>query len=82
MPLGPTDRTDRTAVRTRLRYEAVHQLLAEGRSIRGIAADLGLTRGTARRFARAASPDELLVNNMTGFRRSILEDYKPHLHQR
>ncbi|MFE9328958.1 ISL3 family transposase [Nocardia sp. NPDC052278] len=81
-PPGPAARTDRTAVRTRQRYKAVHRLLAEGRSIRGIATDLGLARGTARRFARAASPEELLVNNRTGYRRSLLEDHKPYLHQR
>ncbi|MET9029355.1 hypothetical protein ABZW96_27615 [Nocardia sp. NPDC004168] len=42
----------------------------------------GLARGTARRFARAESADELLVNNRTGYRVSVLDAYKPDLHRR
>jgi transposase len=81
-PIDPQLRQDRVAVRTRQRYAEVHALLAAGRSMRGIGIELGLARGTARRFAHAESPEELLVNNRTGYRRSILDDYKPYLHQR
>ncbi|MFE3281470.1 ISL3 family transposase, partial [Nocardia sp. NPDC059239] len=79
---SPAERTDKWAVRARERYAAVHALLDDGVSILAIGARLGLARGTVRRFARAASVEELLVNNGTGQRPSLLEEFKPYLHQR
>ncbi len=79
---SPAERTDKWAVRARERYAAVHGLLDDGVSILAIGARLGLARGTVRRFARAASVEELLVNNGTGHRPSLLEEFKPYLHQR
>lgn len=76
------ERTDRIASRTRERYAAVHALLDDGLGIRAIAERLGLARGTVRRFARATTVEELLVNNGTGRRPSLLEEFKPYLHQR
>ncbi|MFC9434756.1 ISL3 family transposase [Nocardia sp. NPDC057030] len=81
-PVEPALRQDRTALRTRQRYTEVHGLLAEGETIRGIGIRLGLARGTVRRFARAQSPEELLVNNRTGYRTGLLDEFKPYLHQR
>ena len=75
-------RGDRMAVRTRQRHAAIRQLLAEGRSIHAIAAELGLARNTVRRFARAADSEELLVHDGTGRRASILENYEPYLRER
>ena len=77
---GP--RTGRIADRTRDRHAGVHRMLGEGRSIKGIAAELGLSRNTVRRFARAASPDELLVNDGTGRQPSILDEHAPYLRER
>lgn len=81
-PDGPADRTDRWAVRARERHSAVHALLAEGLAIREVCRRLSLSRGTVRRFARATIVEELLTRNGTGHRTSILEPFKPYLHQR
>jgi transposase len=44
-PPGAGDRTDRTAVRTRERYAAVHRLRQEGLSLRAIVAEMGAVAG-------------------------------------
>ena len=75
-------RSDRIAVRTRQRHAAIRHLLADGRTVRAVAAELGLARNTVRRFARAASPDEPLVHDGTGRRASILDEHKACLRER
>jgi transposase len=75
-------RSGRVPDRTRQRHAAIQQLLADGRSIRAICAELDLARTTVRRFARAADPEELLVNDGTGRRPSILAESGPCLIQR
>jgi transposase len=67
--------------RTRARYEAVHALRAQGKSITAIVAELRLARGTVRRFVRASNVEELLAAPRAG-RPSVLDDYKPYLHER
>lgn len=64
-------------VRTRERYAAVQQLLADGASLAEIGRQLKLERGTVRRFARASSLDELLVKAVN--RASLLDGYAQHL---
>jgi transposase len=66
--------------RHRERYAAVQALRAEGCPVREIARHLGLARGTAAKFASAASIDELLVKATR--RPSILDPFKPYLGQR
>jgi transposase len=81
-PPAPADRQDRTAQRTRDRFRQIHDLLDQGTNLRAIAIKLRLSRGTVRRFARAETAEQLLVNNGTGHRTSMLEPHKPYLHQR
>jgi transposase len=69
-------------MRTRSRHTQVHTMLADGRAIRVIAAELRLSRNTVRRFARATDPEELLVHDGTGRRPGILDDYEPYLRER
>jgi hypothetical protein len=45
-------------------------------------ADLGLAPNNIRRFARAADPEELLVNDWSSQRPRMLDEYAPYLHQR
>jgi hypothetical protein len=78
----PVPRTGRIADRTRSRHAEEHQMLAIGRSFHQVAAALGLSRNTVRRFARAASPEELLACDGTGQRPRIPDDYAPCLSER
>jgi transposase len=57
-------------------------MLAEGRNFREIARELGLSRNTVRRFARADSPEELLVNDGTGRQASILDEHGAYPRER
>ncbi|WP_456294040.1 ISL3 family transposase [Streptomyces mirabilis] len=78
--LDACGRERRLVTRTKERYAAVQQLLADGSSLEGICRTLRLDRSTVRRFARAAGIDELLVKATN--RASILDQYTAHLHQR
>jgi transposase len=69
------------AVRTRQRHEQVQALRAQGKGIKPIMRETGLAKETVRRFYRAATADELLAKIKDG-RPSLLDDYKPYLHQR
>jgi transposase len=74
---GPESRLE---IRTRERHAAVTQLLGKGYSLTGIGRELGLTSRTVRRFARAATSEELLVAHRN--RSSKLDRFKPYLHDR
>jgi len=69
------------ARRTRERYEQVQSLRAQGLGIKPVMRETGLAKETVRRFYRAATVDELLAKAMDG-RPSVLDEHKPHLHQR
>lgn len=69
------------AVRTRQRYDLVQGLKAQGKGIKPIMRETGLAKETVRRFYYAVTVDELLAKVRDG-RPSILDEHKPHLHQR
>jgi transposase len=75
-------RTGRLAERTRERHAAIHALLAQHVSLREVAVELGVSRNTVRRFARATSAEELLVNDGTGHRAKLLDAHADYLRQR
>jgi hypothetical protein len=79
LPARPVE--GQLGTRTRQRWAAVQDLLAAGRSISAIARELRLQRKTVRRFARAATVEELL-DRPRPRRDSLLDPYKPHLQER
>jgi transposase len=70
----------RLVARTRERYTAVQELLANKESLSAITRILGLDRKTVQRFARATCVDQLLAKSVG--RSGLLDHYKPYLHQR
>jgi transposase len=69
------------ARRTKERYELIQARRAQGLGIKPIMRETGLAKETVRRFYRALTVDELLAKTRDG-RPSLLDDYKPYLHQR
>ena len=69
------------ARRTKERYEQVQALRGQGLGIKPIMRETGLAKETIRRFYRAQTVDELLAKTRDG-RPSLLDEYKPYLHQR
>ena len=67
--------------RTKNRYEAVQALKADGKGIKTIMRELDLAKETVRRFFRAENIEELLAKPRAG-RPSLLDAYKPYLHER
>ena len=67
--------------RTRTRHTDVHTLREQGVGVYTIARRLGLDPKTVRRYADAATPEDLLGPNGSA-RDSILDGFKPYLHQR
>jgi transposase len=67
--------------RTRTRHADVHALREQGFGVYTIARRLGLDPKTVRRYADAATPEDLLGPTGTA-RDSILDVFKPYLHQR
>ncbi|MFC0530409.1 ISL3 family transposase [Phytohabitans kaempferiae] len=80
VPATPESDTEiRLVTRTRERYKAVQQLLADGCSRAEISRRLGLDIQTVRRFANATHVEDLLAGTR---RDSVLDPFKPYLQQR
>ncbi|WP_433755649.1 ISL3 family transposase [Nocardia sp. CA-135398] len=59
------------------RYEAVQRLRAEGKGLRTIARELDIDRKTARRFALAAGPEDVIAAATS--RATMIDEFAPHL---
>jgi transposase len=82
LPL-PCTRTEQVRqqrqARREVRYEQVQALVAQGVSLRTIATQLHLSRGTVRKYARSAAAP---VAQPRAKRSSLLDPYKPYLVER
>jgi Transposase/zinc-finger of transposase IS204/IS1001/IS1096/IS1165 len=78
-PGGGCGTQGRLVARTQERHAAIHELLAAGESLHAISRILDFSRPTVRRFARAASPADLLAESI---RESGLDPFKPYVCQR
>jgi transposase len=76
----PTEMEGLRAVQRRERHAAVHALYDKGVGISAIAEALGLDRKTVRRYAHAATPQDLPARD--GQRATRVQPYLAYLHQR
>lgn len=76
-------RLDDTVIARRIRrtFAEVQQLKADGLGIRQIKRATGMAKGTVACYYHATSIDELLVTTRTG-KSSLLDEYKPYIHER
>ncbi len=81
-PPSPTAPTESTGLQARneQRWQSIHDLLDQGRSLRAVMQATGLTRATVRRFARAADPAELDHGRRIS-RGQALDAYRPFIAQ-
>ena len=70
----------RLATRSRERHAAIHDLLAQGKNYTQVSELLGLTRHTVRKFARAATAEQVITGPSP--RSSRLDRFAPYLQQR
>ncbi|MFE2486461.1 ISL3 family transposase, partial [Streptomyces mirabilis] len=77
----PVSHAGRLAARVERHHAAVHDLLRQGMGIRAVSRQLGLAVNTVRRYARAATWEELTTGRWQNLP-SILDPHKPYLHQR
>jgi transposase len=76
----PSPAAGRMITRTIERHQAVHALLAAGRTRAQVSRELGLDPHTVRRYA--ATDDVSILINPRRTYATILDDYKTHLHRR
>jgi len=76
-------RVDDTAIAQRIRrtFAEVQELKATGLGIRRLKRATGLAKGTVSRYYHASDVEELLVATRIG-KSSVLDDYKPYIHER
>jgi transposase len=67
--------------RSTARFEQVQALKAQGKGIKTIMPELGLAKETVRKFYRATSVEEVTATARGG-RPSLLDEFKPYLHER
>jgi transposase len=67
--------------RSTARFEQVQALKAQGKGIKPIMRELGLAKETVRKFYRASSAEEVTATSRAG-RPSVLDEFKPYLHER
>jgi hypothetical protein len=76
----PSDRSRPIDARTRARYAAVHELLDQGVGLLEGARRLGWALNTVKRYARAATAEELARRPRSG--RTLVDPYRDHLRAR
>lgn len=77
---GPSSQTRILDNRTRSRHAAVHALLDQGLGLLDCARRLGWALNTVKRYARAATADEL--RRPPKYRQTLVDPYREHLRRR
>jgi transposase len=77
---GQDPGNSRLAIRARERHAAIHDLLAQGKNYTQVGETLGLARHTVRKFARAATAEQVITGPSP--RSSSIDRFAPYLQER
>ena len=77
---GQDPGNSRLAIRARERHAAIHDLLAQGKNYTQVCQTLGLARHTVRKFARAATAEQVITGPSP--RSSSIDRFAPYLQER